>query len=61
MDTMKLIKKLEKRIEQYEAERNKEGNEMLKEFYGSKITEIRMCILDICDWAVDEIIGGGDK
>ena len=60
MNTTKLIKKLEKRIEQYEEERAKEGNEILKEFYGIKITELRICILDICDWVIDEIRGGGD-
>ena len=59
MDIKKLLDKLENKIDLYSIEQKKyEVGTPLHEFYGIKITELRCCILDICNWGFDEILGG---
>lgn len=62
MEVKKILSKLENRIENYLTEQKKyEIGTPLYEFYGVKITELRCCILDICDWVCDEILGEGEE
>lgn len=61
MNVMKLIDIFMDRVEEYEKKREKEENPVLKEFYGVRINELRMCILDVTDWATDEIVKGAKK
>ena len=59
MDVTKLLDKIMATIDRYEEERKKEGNEILFEFYGIKITELRIVVCEICDWAINEILKEG--
>ena len=59
MEITKILDKLNERIDLYlEKQKQYEVGTPLHELYGVKITEVRCCILDICGWAIDEILGG---
>ena len=59
MKIQKLLEKLQNKIELYlEKQKEYEEGTPLYEFFGVKITELRFCILDVCDWYCDEILGG---
>ena len=60
MEIKNLLDKLENKLDLYlEKQKEYEEGTPLHEFYGVKITELRCCILEICDWVFDEILGGG--
>lgn len=60
MEISKLINKLNEKIDLYlEKQKQYEVGTPLHELYGTKIIELRCCILDICEWAIDEITEGG--
>lgn len=60
MEIKKILDKLNEKIDLYlEKQKQYEVGTPLHEFYGVKITEVRCCILDICEWAIDEISEGG--
>lgn len=60
MEISKLINKLQNKIDLYLERQNQyEAGTPLHELYGTKIIELRCCILDICEWACDEILEGG--
>lgn len=59
MEVKKLLEKLENRLELYlEKQKEWEVGTPIYELYGTKIIELRCCILDVCDWTIDEILGG---
>lgn len=62
VDVMKLVDKIQDRIESIEKKR-KELDPFSVEWTekGIMACELRDVICDICDWAIEEIVGKGEK